>query len=91
MSFITWFFYISWPFSHLISCQSQNASPASSVFDTSGCVKRRVKGMAFNLVGGWATHLKNMLVKLDHLPRAENRKDVQPQPLFHANEFLQYI
>ena len=30
------------------------------------------------LVGGWTTHLKNMLVKLDHLPRdrSENSKNL---------------
>ena len=30
------------------------------------------------LVGGWTTHLKNMLVKLDHFPnfRGENSKNI---------------
>ena len=34
------------------------------------------------LVGVWATHLKNMLVKLDHFPRdrVENKKCLKPPP-----------
>ncbi len=38
------------------------------------------------LVGGWTTHSKNMLVKLDHLPkdRGENSKNIWNH---HADEF----
>ena len=34
------------------------------------------------LVGGWTTHLQNMLVKLDHFPmdRGENKKYLKPPP-----------
>ena len=36
------------------------------------------------LVGGWTTHVKNMLVKLDHFPnfRDENKKNVKPPPSY---------
>ena len=34
------------------------------------------------LLGGWTTHLKNMLVKLDHFPRdrGKNKKCLKPPP-----------
>ena len=37
------------------------------------------------LVGGWTTHLKSMLVKLDHFPnfRCENKTYVKPPPKHH--------
>ncbi len=31
-----------------------------------------------NLVGGWTTHLKNMLVKLDHFPKWGWKKKLKP-------------
>ena len=39
------------------------------------------------LVGGWTTHLKNMLVKLDHFPRDrdEHKNNLKPPPSLGPN------
>ena len=42
------------------------------------------------LVGGWTTHLKNMLVKLDHFPkvRGENKTYLKPPPRIGSPRFF---
>ena len=46
-----------------------------------------------DLVGGWTTHLKNMLVKLDHLPRdrGKNQKYLKPPAVIREYVFFMGI
>ena len=80
---------LKWPVTITLKLNGQNFivrrphfcfDPCRDCAFFSACLLRiqRQQVIEANLVGGWTTHLKNIIVKLDHIPknRDENSKNV---------------